>query len=394
MKKVFLLASIALAAMTAQAQTALAATPASLQTAQGKFFDNWSIGIKGGVTAPFNGCSFWPHARGIMGVELRKQITPIFGLGAEGEWTVNTSSWTTLKSANVFDHQYVGVFGTFNLMNAFAGYKGTPRLFEIEAVAGTGWLHSYYPKAQTKDGNSWGNKVGLNFNFNLGEAKAWTIALKPSILWNMGANPELTNLGYSARYDSNHAAVEIQAGVTYHFKNSNGTHSFVMIRPYDQAEVDALNNEINRLRAELDNCGANNAALQDQLNKTRDQLNDCLNRPVVQTVVKDLNNIRYVFFNQGSAYIQANQKPNIWMVAQTVKENNGSTVEVLGYASKEGSKALNQRLSEKRAQAVKKALVQDGVDADRIEAKGLGVGDLFETNSWNRVAKCTVKVAE
>ena len=385
MKKIILLASIALAAMTAQAQTSLQGS---------KFFDNWSVGLKGGVTAPFNGCSFWPQARGIMGAELQKQITPIFGLGVEGEWTVNTSSLTPLKSSNVFDHQYVGVFGTFNLMNIFAGYKGTPRLCESEAVAGTGWLHSYYPKAQTTDGNSWGNKVGLNFNFNLGAAKAWTIAVKPSLLWNMGANPELTNLGFSARYDSNYAAVEIQAGVTYHFKNSNGTHSFVVLRPYDQAEVDALNNEINRLRAELDNCGANNAALQDQLAKTRDQLNECLNRPVVQTVVKDLNNIRYVFFNLGSAYIQANQKPNIWMVAQTVKENANSTVEVLGYASKEGSKALNQRLSEKRAQAVKKALVQDGVAADRIDAKGLGVGDLFETNSWNRVAKCTVKVAE
>lgn len=145
MKKIFILAAIALGTVAAQAQTSVQGS---------KFIDNWSVGIKGGVTAPFNGCSFWPHARGIMGAEITKQITPVLGLGVEGEWTVNTSSWSALKSANVFDHQYVGVFGTVNLMNAFGGYKGAPRFFEIEAVAGTGWLHSYYPKAQTKDRKS------------------------------------------------------------------------------------------------------------------------------------------------------------------------------------------------------------------------------------------------
>ncbi len=386
MKKAIILSALALGAMAANAQTALQ---------QSKFFDNMSIGVKGGVVAPFNGYSFWGHSRGIMGAELRKQITPIFGLGVEGEWTFNTSSWSAFgKSANAIDNQYVGVFGTVNLMNAFGGYTGTPRVFEIEAVAGTGWLHSYYPKSQGEDGNSWGNKVGLNFNFNLGESKAWTIALKPAILWNMGASPELTNMGYSARYDANHATVEIEAGITYHFKNSNGTHSFALVRPYDQAEVDALNARINELRGQLYTAGADNAAIQTELNKTHAELENCMNRPVEEKIVKETDNVHYIFFNCGSSYIQPNQQPAIYMVAQQAKENAGSTVEVQGYASKDGSAAINQRLSQKRAEAVKNAIVGQGVSADRIDAKGLGVGDLFETNNWNRVAKCTVKTAE
>lgn len=383
MKKIILFAALAMGAVASQAQTTVAGS---------KFFDNWSFTLKGGMVSPMENVGFFKAARGIAGAELRKQITPIFGLGVEGEWSVNTSSWTGLKSANTFDHQYVGVFGTFNFMNAFAGYTGAPRVFELEAVAGTGWLHAYYPHTVAEDGNSWATKVGLNFNFNLGEAKAWTISLKPAILWNMNHHGIESNvLGYAANYDSNNAVVELEAGVTYHFGNSNGTHHFALVRPYDQAEVDALNAQINALRADLDACGVNNAALLAQIADLQAQLDACNRRPAaVEKVVKDLNNIRYVFFNISSAVIQPNQQPNVAMVADAMKDNK-ATVTVDGYASKDGSLAFNEKLAQRRADAVKKELVNRyGIAADRINAQGKGIGDLFSENDWNRVAVCTV----
>lgn len=383
MKKIIILAALAIGAMTANAQV----------TVQGsKFSDNWSLGLKGGAVSPFEGSGFWKNSRGIVGLELTKQVTPVLGLGVEGEWTINTSSWSGSKSANAFDHQYVGVFGTLNMMNIFAGYKGAPRPFEIEAVAGTGWLHSYYPNGN--DGNSWGTKVGLNFNFNLGEAKAWTISLKPAILWNMNASVEPNNLGYSARYNSNHAYVEMQAGVTYHFKNSNGTHHFKVVRPMDEEEIAALNAQINSLRQQLDDCGADRAALQSKINSLQQQLDDCLSRPaVVKEVVKNLDNVRYVFFRQGSSVIDATQKPNVEMVAESLKKNSGSTVCIKGYASPEGSKAFNDKLAQKRADVVKRELVKNyGIAEDRINAQGEGVGSVFSEKTWNRVAICTIDV--
>ncbi len=385
MKKILLIAALALGFVSAQAQTAIQSS---------KFTDNWSVGVKGGFASPFNGGPFWPRTRGVVGLDLRKQVTPVLGLGVEATWGVNTSSWLGQKSPNVFDSQYLGVYGAVNFMNAFAGYKGTPRLFELEGVAGVGWIHSFYPESVDKDGNTWGTKAGINFNFNFGCQKQWTVSLMPRVLWNMGAHTEPTNIGMSSIYDSNYAAVEFTAGVTYHFGNSNGTHSFLLVKPYDQDEVDALNSEINRLRAELANCESNNAACQANLQAKQRELDDCLSRPKVQTVVRDLNNIRYVFFNIGSSVIQANQKPNIWMLAKTAKENKGSKIQVLGYASQDGSLALNKVLANKRAQAVKKALVKEGIDAGDIEATGEGIGHLFDTNNWNRVAKCTVILPE
>ena len=57
----------------------------------------------------------------------------MFGLGVEGEWTVNTSTWNGAPSLhNTFDGQYVGMFGTVNFNNLFAGYSGQPRVFEVE----------------------------------------------------------------------------------------------------------------------------------------------------------------------------------------------------------------------------------------------------------------------
>lgn len=386
MKKAILLAAMALSVVGASAQTTVAGS---------KFTDNWSFTLKGGAVMSSKSVAdngFWDNARGIVGAELRKQITPVFGLGVEGEWTINTSSWAGYRSGNWFDHQYVGVFGAINLMNAFAGYTGAPRLFELEVVGGTGWLHAYYPHTSGKDGNSWATKVGMNFNFNLGESKAWTLAFKPAYLWNMNGNPRPNILGYEARYDSNFGYLELEAGITYHFGNSNGTHHFTVVRPYDQSEIDALNAQINALRGELEASGANNAALLAQIADLQAQLDACNRRPpVVEKVVKDLNNIRYVFFNCGSAYIQPNQQPNIAMVADQLKENTNATVTVKGYASKDGSAAFNRKLAERRAEAVKKELVKRyGIASDRVKAEGMGIGDLFQENSWNRVSVCTV----
>ena len=56
-----------------------------------RFFDNWSLGLNAGSIAPVKGPAFWKHNRANFGLELTKQITPVFGLGFEGEANVNTT---------------------------------------------------------------------------------------------------------------------------------------------------------------------------------------------------------------------------------------------------------------------------------------------------------------
>lgn len=274
-------------------------------------------------------------------------------------------------------------------MNLFAGYNGSPRCFEIEVQGGAGWLHSYFPKSESRDYNTVGAKAGLNFNFNLGEAKAWTVSLSPAVLFNMKDHTD------SEFYGSHRAQFNLTAGVAYHFLNSNGTHSFVQVQPYDAAQVAALNDQINQLRAEAAGLAATAQTAQTNANMLAQQLQECRNRPA--TVVKEvqvdntLQSVRYVFFRVGSSKVTADQLPNVEMIASYMKNHPNAKVVIKGYASPEGNPEFNKKLAAARAESVKTSLVKKyGIKASRITAEGQGIGHMFAEDSWNRVSICTL----
>ena len=68
--------------------------------------------------------------------------------------------------------------------------------------------------------------------------------------------------------------------------------------------------------------------------------------------------------------------PNIELIAQYMKNHPEANIEIKGYASPEGPKELNQKLSEKRAEAVKNVLVKKyKIAANRLTTKGMGATD-------------------
>ncbi len=376
MKKTILLAACAFGAVAASAQA----------LEQPRFFDNWSMGLDGGVTTPLTHHAFFPNMRGLVGLHVDKQVTPAFAIGAEAAWGINTSSYTGVHSSTAFDNSYVGMYGAVDLFNLFGGYNCESRPFSIEAVAGAGWGHEYYNKAAGEDWNYFATKVGLNFNFNV--SKAVTIAIKPSIVWNMSDNDVDQT---SAAYNANNAVFNLQAGLTYHFGNG-----FQCVQPYNQAEIDALNGQINDLRAALDGCMANTAALEASAAALAADLEACKNRPVQKEIVKEVSNnlssVRFVFFRIGSSAITADQQPNVEMIASFLKNHPNSKVVIKGYASQDGNIDFNTKLAASRAESVKNSLVKKyKIASDRIDAEGEGIGHMFEEESWNRVSICTIE---
>lgn len=345
--------------------------------------DNWSIGIHAGVTTPLTHSAFFPNMRATWGLGIGKQLTPFFGMGVEAMTSINTTA-----SKTAFDNTNVSLLTSVNLSNLFAGYWGTPRLFEIETVAGLGWLH--YAQNGDGDRNSISSKLGLNFNFNLGEAKAWTIGIKPALVYDLNACGE-RNVGFNA----NRAAWEVTAGLKYHFRCSNGKHHISFAKLYDQAEVDALNEQVNNLRqtnvdqeAELTAANQRNAELEQQLA-------DCKNQgPVIVTDTitshkKTLESV--VTFRQGGVSVVASQTPNVERIATYLKNHEKATVSIKGYASPEGKAEVNARIAQQRADAVKSLLVKRyKIAENRITAEGQGVGNMFEEPDWNRVSICTI----
>lgn len=79
-----------------------------------------------------------------------------------------------------------------------------------------------------------------------------------------------------------------------------------------------------------------------------------------------------VFFDKGSATIKSAMYPEIERIAKVMNQYPDTSIRVEGYTDTSGSEDLNMRLSQKRAESVKNILVQNGVDAYRMETVGFG----------------------
>jgi len=81
-----------------------------------------------------------------------------------------------------------------------------------------------------------------------------------------------------------------------------------------------------------------------------------------------------VLFDTADATLKPGAQQNLTEIARVMREHPDATVTVEGYTDNQGSFAYNRMLSDQRAQAVKQALMQSGVDASRITARGYGQG--------------------
>ena len=227
MKKLVLFFAAAAMAVTASAQVTVEGS---------KFTDNWSIGIQGGLATKTTQNRWLSNTNPNAGLRLTKEITPVFGLVAEGIVYFNDRAQTKLMDrlgqtadydvtardrmarTNTFAKALnVNLLAKVNLSNLFGGYKGEPRTFEVSALYGFGWGKGFgrYNRWNTgqetasgfygsdfaegnatpfgleaaelfgNDGaNELNSKAALNFAFNLGAAKAVQIFVEPSITFS------------------------------------------------------------------------------------------------------------------------------------------------------------------------------------------------------------------
>ena len=163
--------------------------------------------------------------------------------------------------------------------------------------------------------------------------------------------------------------VQLSAGLTFKL----GKTDFEVLEPMDYALLNDLNGQINSLRA------AN-----DELSKRPVSCPECQ-----ETVTEVVNNYvdNVVYFRINSAKIDKNQQINIYNTAEFMKNNN-APIKVVGYADKKtGTSDYNMGLSEKRARAVAKELIDKyGISSSQITIEWRGSDEQpYGENSWNRV---------
>lgn len=348
MKKVIFMMLMAFSAIVVNAQTAV-------QTS--KVLDNTYFGIEGGVATPLDFDHVFP-LNSTASLHFGKWFTPVVGAEVEGTAWFGShiyggaqERFDTYGTHNAVRGSYVGLNGLVNLTNLLCGYNGTPRKFELSAVAGTGWIHTFTPNQSDKANNELGVKTGLDFAFNLGKEKAHTISVRPAVLWNVTHSHTMP-----LTFCKNSAQLYLGVGYTYHFKTSNGTHHF---KVYD---VGAMQDEINRLREEV---------AKKPTEVVREQ-------EIVKEVTKVVNSNEYVvYFAYNSDVLTSDAKATLDNVSGTVKVN--------AYASPEGTKKYNKDLSQRRANAVANYLRGKNVTVTEI----VGLGVVGEAS--NRVAVVTVQ---
>ena len=364
---------------------------------------NWFFSLEGGVAHLFSeGYAKYPMEDNIkptVGFSLGKWFSPVWGLrinatAAElsgynqspaGTWyvghnyPVNGSGayasgvpdeirrrfFKTRDGKEYNDFTYAAGTIDFmvNLKNVFRPYnpKG---FFNPVVYAGMGYAHTLGDKDKNVTTiNNITEKVGLQLNFRLGDR--WDLYLDGQAL----ILPENFDrcVGDDITFD---AVVNAKLGLTYRF---NFRH-FIKAPLVDQAYLDALNAEINELR-------------------NRPQV-VCpppvvCPEPEVVKVEKAKTELDPVFFTINSYAVRDNQWLSIAKAAQYLVDNPGAKIEIAAYADrKTGSPAHNLKLSENRANAVARVLVNKfGIDKSRLKTSSYGDKvQPFTENDKNRVA--------
>lgn len=345
-KSILALAVLALGYGSANAQTGLE---------KAKFLDNWYLGAKIGVSTPLTFNHTFPLNPNF-GFKLGKNFSPVFGANIEGLANFGDNRFVTeipdnlvLNSKTAVKSFNIGLNGTINWTNLFLGYN-EHKVFELGSELGLGYSKFYGDKVISMKGNVGDDndltaKTSMTFTWNLGGAsKPWQLYIEPGIYWDLTHGPK-----DAVQMDKRCAQLAIQAGFNYKFKTSNGTHNFKKI------DLTPLNDEINDLRAQL-------------AQKPKEVVKEVIKEVPVEketTNTVRIDNLFFVTFQQGRSTLVPDMKKAL------NKIKSGSHVEIVGTASPEGPKELNDRLSQARADAVASYLKTRGVIVDSASGKGV-----------------------
>lgn len=358
--------------------------------------DHWFLEIQGGV-------GMLPFGEANNKAELKDRIYPIAQLGL-GQWhepwfatRVQIGGWNmkgfAIDPATGANQAYNNLFGVahydfmFDLVNYFAKYNAK-RVFHIVPYVGLGAGYKHHTTTggafadvfdankRVKDAttNDFGGLVdaGIIFKFRLGRR----------VDLNLEAQMVATKTGMIGTSWTKQGA-DLMAFATAGLGFNLGKPEWDVLTPMDWGLVNDLNGQINNLRAE-------NA----ELSKRPAYCPECPEVQLVQTTTEVKTVVsNVVYFRIASAKIDQNQYINIYNTAKYALDNN-SKIYIVGYADEgTGTSNGNMAISERRAKAVAKALVEKyGVSEDMIEVDFKGdTVQPYETNEWNRVVIMTAE---
>ena len=389
MKKFVIGAALLGMSMTAFAQQADPTMKYSVAT--NSFWSNWFIQVGGDYNIWYSNQEHGRHLDNGGDFDfLSKQRRSFGGSVAIGKWF--TPGFGLRTKLQGFNSKKIGAVGVtsqhfwslneqimFNLSNLFMGYN-PERVWNISPFIGGGMarnmsVNRYVMQLSAGINSSW----RLCRNLDLYAEAGWN-RMEDNFDGNEMAQLSNTHHGRGWEDKDNHLYAEI--GLTFKLGKAtwNKTPDVDAIKALSQSQIDALNSQLNDLNAE-------NGKLRKEL--AEKPKTTVLTKSLKEFVATPIS----VFFNIGKIDVALlKDLVNVRALAKYAIENN-SHILVTGYAdSSTGTPAINQRLSEQRANTIVEELVKMGVNRSNIRTAAGGGVKMLEYPDYDR--RATVQIVD
>ncbi|MFI3265343.1 MAG: OmpA family protein [Rikenellaceae bacterium] len=249
-----------------------------------------------------------------------------------------------------------------NLSNLIGGYK-EDRFYTIMPYAGAGWIRATESNMDALAGN-----LGLFNEFRLNSKFALNLDIKGTIIGEDNIDNET-----GGRYGVE-GLVSTTVGVTYKIGKQGWKRpiSENVIADYKKS-IGALEADANKYKIQLAEANDKNVALQEQVATVMAENKNKEPEVVIPSSV--------ILFEINKSNLSNIAKVNLDKLAVAIKKMPaGKKVSIVGYADKAtGNAKFNTKLSQERAEAVSKYLVEEcGVSSSKlsVSSKG-GVDNMF-----------------
>lgn len=331
-------------------------------------YSPWSLDLKGGLNRG-------EHASGLLskegwgltfGLEVERTLNPLWGLAAGYTYLGYAHS-----NINGSAHEVTGL-ASLNVLNLVEKHrKGKWQLLNIYGRLGGGF--SLFNAASK--GVTLVVPIGASIEYNVTQGLA--ISLNGERRWHLS-----NSMGFASSFQDKMAfwgatvGLRFKLGKKSHVRNAN-------LNDHEASNASVYYIDDAALQEQINNHADAIAELQDQLNKANNDLNRTkadLNRANEKIATWNsaasasarapmrFENIEYEAGEYGILSFYRNRLDDL---SVTLKEHPDVKVEIVGHSDALGQEARNKALSLKRAEVVKDYLVEKGIDAARITAKGM-----------------------
>lgn len=352
----------------------------------GKFWENWFVSAGAGLNVfigDIDRSKLSGHLSPALDLSVGKWISPSFGLrlqynGFSMKTTSDANNWFLAQDSPTaglhdfkFDYNAVHLEALVNLSSAISGYN-PERFYELHLFGGMGAAFSSYKSRHRNEFIITGgliNKFRISQSFDInGELRA------------VSAKRTLSGAYLTGKINTPLSAT---IGFTYHFGSKNARR-WKTYRTSSNIDITLYQNQINALHASNTQLQVENNALKKQAAEITAK--ETLQSKVEKVIEKVVIPVP-VFFGLNKWSVTSREVASLKYIADYIKENPNSKYIINGYAdSQTGKPAFNQNLSDKRAKAIKKVLMETyGVNENQLQIAGKGgVQDLFATSYLNR----------